>query len=67
MSSLAAAQADGYYHDPSWDPRKKKGKVNAVAAASKGSNQYEQRGVIRYGIIISTELTLIFNSFKWRL
>ncbi len=58
MSSLGAVQSDGYYHDPSWDPRKNKGKKNAVAAASRGSNQYEQKGIIRCGI---TELTSIFN------
>ncbi len=58
MSSLAAVQSDGYYRDPSWDPRKNEGKRNAVAAASRGSNQYEKYGVIRYDI---TELTLIFN------
>lgn len=41
MSSLAAAQADGYYHPPEWDPQK--GSLRKFTK-SKGSNQYEQKG-----------------------
>jgi hypothetical protein len=41
MSSLAAAQADGYYHPPEWDPQK--GSLRKFTK-SKGSNQYEQSG-----------------------
>ncbi|KAG5189226.1 hypothetical protein JKP88DRAFT_302381 [Tribonema minus] len=45
MSSLAAVQADGFYYPPTWEP--KHGSVSK-AAGSKGSNQYEQYGVIRF-------------------
>jgi hypothetical protein len=45
MSSLAAVQADGYYYPPGWEPSQ--GSVSK-AAGSKGANQYEQNGVIRF-------------------
>jgi len=41
MSSLAAAQADGYYFPPEWSPDK--GSLKKFTG-SKGANQYEQRG-----------------------
>lgn len=41
MSSLAAAQADGYYNPPEWDPRK--GSLKKFTGA-KGHNQYLQKG-----------------------
>ena len=45
MSSVAAVQADGYYHAPDWDPQKESRRKHHK---SKGSNQYEQYGVIRF-------------------
>jgi coiled-coil domain-containing protein 130 len=45
MSSLAAVQADGYYYPPGWEPSQ--GSVSK-AAGSRGANQYEQNGVIRF-------------------
>jgi len=45
MSSLAAVQADGFYYPPTWDPSQ--GSVSK-AAGSKGANQYEQYGIIRF-------------------
>ena len=45
MSALAAVQADGYYHPPDWDPRKESRKKYQK---SRGSNQYEKYGVIRF-------------------
>eukprot|EP00937_MAST-01D_sp_MAST-1D-sp2_P004621 g4621.t1 len=45
MSSLAASQADGYYHPPSWDPRRQS---RRAMSNSKGSNQWEQRGLVRF-------------------
>ncbi|CAN0109319.1 unnamed protein product [Phaeothamnion confervicola] len=45
MSSLAATQADGFYHPPDWDPQKES---LTKFVGSKGSNQYEQYGVIRF-------------------
>jgi hypothetical protein len=45
MSSLAAAQADGFYHPPEWNPRKESRKK---FGNHKGHNQYEQSGVIRF-------------------
>uniref|UniRef100_A0A7S3PEB4 Coiled-coil domain-containing protein 130 n=1 Tax=Aplanochytrium stocchinoi TaxID=215587 RepID=A0A7S3PEB4_9STRA len=46
MSSLAAAQADGFYHPPEYDPRRHGGlsKYNG----STGSNQWEKRGIVRF-------------------
>eukprot|EP01084_Bolivina_argentea_P181733 313823_1 len=45
MSSLAAARADNFYNPPDWDPSKiSRDKYQN----SKGSNQYEQRGEIRF-------------------
>eukprot|EP01083_Nonionella_stella_P068038 180382_1 len=45
MSSLSAARADGFYNPPDWDPSKiSRDKYQG----SKGSNQYEQRGEIRF-------------------
>ena len=46
MSSLAAAQADGFYHPPDYDPRRH-GSVSKFAG-SKGSNQFQTHGVIRF-------------------
>lgn len=45
MSSLAAARADGFYHPPGWDPSKVS---RDKFQKSKGSNQYEQHGIIRF-------------------
>ena len=45
MSSLAASRADGYYHPPEWDPQKV---ARDKYQGSKGSNQWEQYGVIRF-------------------
>ena len=45
MSSLAASRADNFYHPPEWDPQKiSRDKYQG----SKGSNQWEQYGVIRF-------------------
>ncbi|ETO03714.1 hypothetical protein RFI_33688 [Reticulomyxa filosa] len=45
MSSLAAARADNFYNPPDWDP-------NQISRdkfqGSKGHNQYEQKGLIRF-------------------
>lgn len=45
MSSLAASRADGYYHPPEWDPQKV---GRDKYQGSKGANQWEQYGVIRF-------------------
>lgn len=45
MSSLAATQSDGYYYHP--DYRKEDGSISKFNG-SKGANQFEQRGVIRF-------------------
>eukprot|EP00936_MAST-01D_sp_MAST-1D-sp1_P001925 g1925.t1 len=45
MSSLAAVQADSLYHPPDWDPRKES---RRSFTKSKGSNQYEQYGLVRF-------------------
>jgi hypothetical protein len=45
MSSLAAAKADSFYHPPDWDPQKESRKK---FQKSKGSNQYETDGIIRF-------------------
>ena len=45
MSAIAAVQADGYYHPPDWDPQKESRRKHQK---SKGSNQYEKHGVIRF-------------------
>ena len=45
MSSLAASRADNFYHPPEWDPSKK---GRDKFQKSKGSNQYQQYGVIRF-------------------
>eukprot|EP01083_Nonionella_stella_P094908 266408_1 len=45
MSSLSAVRADGFYHPPDWDPSKiSRDKFQG----SKGANQYQQYGVIRF-------------------
>lgn len=47
MSSLAAARADNFYNPPDWDPSTiSRDKYQG----SKGSNQYEQRGEIRFEV-----------------
>jgi hypothetical protein len=45
MSSVAAVQADGYYYPPTYEPAQ--GSVSK-AFGSKGSNQYQLHGVIRF-------------------
>ena len=45
MSSLAASRADNFYHPPDWDPQKIS---RDRYQGSKGSNQWEQFGVIRF-------------------
>eukprot|EP00656_Telonema_subtile_P053526 TRINITY_DN7783_c0_g1_i2.p1 TRINITY_DN7783_c0_g1~~TRINITY_DN7783_c0_g1_i2.p1 ORF type:complete len:190 (+),score=48.78 TRINITY_DN7783_c0_g1_i2:102-671(+) len=45
MSSLAAARADNFYHPPDWDPQKVS---RDKFQGSRGSNQYEQKGIIRF-------------------
>lgn len=44
MSSLAAAQADGYYRPPDWDGKASLNKITG----SKGHNQFTQKGVVRF-------------------
>ena len=46
MSALQATQADGYYNPPDWNPRKDGSREKFHR--SKGKNQYEQKGVIRF-------------------
>lgn len=46
MSSLAASRSDNFYYPPGWDPRS--GKSLSKLAGSKGKNQYEKYGVIRF-------------------
>jgi coiled-coil domain-containing protein 130 len=49
MSSLAATQADGYYLPPEYyDSGTYKKKSKNAFAKSKGHNQYEQSGVVRF-------------------
>eukprot|EP01047_Picozoa_sp_COSAG01_P038825 COSAG01_NODE_3170_length_6472_cov_2.238820_4_plen_313_part_00 len=45
MSSLAASRADNFYHPPEWDPQKI---GRDRYQGSKGSNQWEKYGVIRF-------------------
>eukprot|EP00924_Labyrinthula_sp_SR-Ha-C_P006710 maker-scaffold_29-snap-gene-2.7-mRNA-1 protein AED:0.11 eAED:0.11 QI:93/1/1/1/1/1/2/995/281 len=45
MSSLAAVQADGFYHPPNYDPRKH-GSLSRFHG-SRGHNQFMKRGVVR--------------------
>ena len=45
MSSLAAARADNFYFPPEWRPEM--GGISKFQG-SKGANQYEQYGIIRY-------------------
>jgi len=45
MSTLAAARADNFYYPPEWTPDK--GGISKFAG-SKGKNQYEQFGIIRF-------------------
>jgi len=49
MSSLAASRADNFYHDPNWDPSKESRKK---FQGSKGHNQYETDGIIRFELPI---------------
>mmetsp|Transcript_8296 Transcript_8296/g.9483 ORF Transcript_8296/g.9483 Transcript_8296/m.9483 type:complete len:285 (+) Transcript_8296:208-1062(+) len=46
MSSLAAAQADGFYHPPEYDPRRH-GSLSKFNGST-GSNQWEKRGIVRF-------------------
>ena len=46
MSALQATQADGYYNPPDWNPRDHGSREKYHR--SKGKNQYEQKGVIRF-------------------
>eukprot|EP00948_MAST-09A_sp_MAST-9A-sp1_P001946 g1946.t1 len=51
MSSLSATQADGYYHPPSYNPRKHKSLKQFHGdrvAGAKHANQYLARGVVRF-------------------
>ena len=45
MSSLAAARADNFYYPPEWEPQM--GGISKFQG-SKGKNQYEQHGIIRF-------------------
>eukprot|EP01038_Epipyxis_sp_PR26KG_P008922 gene8922-12032_t len=45
MSSLAASRADNFYFPPEWRPEF--GGISKFAG-SKGANQYEQKGIIRF-------------------
>ena len=45
MSSLAASRADNFYYPPGWEPSK--GSISKFQG-SKGANQYEQYGIIRF-------------------
>jgi coiled-coil domain-containing protein 130 len=45
MSSLAAARADNFYYPPEWTPQM--GGISKFQG-SKGKNQYEQHGIIRF-------------------
>lgn len=45
MSSLAASRADNFYYPPEWTPDK--GSISKFQG-SKGKNQYEQLGIIRF-------------------
>eukprot|EP00628_Pelagophyceae_sp_CCMP2097_P030829 CAMPEP_0184195396 /NCGR_PEP_ID=MMETSP0976-20121227/4976_1 /TAXON_ID=483370 /ORGANISM="non described non described, Strain CCMP2097" /LENGTH=283 /DNA_ID=CAMNT_0026499835 /DNA_START=364 /DNA_END=1212 /DNA_ORIENTATION=- len=46
MSSLAAARADNFYYPPDWDPSKES--LSQHTGDTKGRNQFEQLGVIRF-------------------
>jgi len=46
MSSLSATQADSFYYPPGWDPSRES--LNAHTGHTKGRNQYEQKGLIRF-------------------
>jgi coiled-coil domain-containing protein 130 len=46
MSSLSAARADNFYHPPEWDPRTDGSRKKFQK--SKGSNQWEQKGLVRF-------------------
>eukprot|EP01035_Chromulina_nebulosa_P018465 gene18465-24175_t len=45
MSSLAASRADNFYYPPDWRPEL--GSISKFQG-SKGANQYEQKGIIRF-------------------
>lgn len=45
MSSLAASRADNFYYPPEWEPSM--GSISKFQG-SKGKNQYEQHGIIRF-------------------
>ncbi len=46
MSTLSAARADNFYYPPGWDPSKES--LNQHTGHTKGRNQYEQKGLIRF-------------------
>jgi len=48
MSALQAVQADGFYNPPDWDPTKI---GRDQYQRSKGKNQYETKGVIRFELM----------------
>jgi coiled-coil domain-containing protein 130 len=48
MSALQAVQADGFYNPPDWDPTKI---GRDQFQRSKGKNQYEQKGLIRFELM----------------
>jgi coiled-coil domain-containing protein 130 len=47
MSSLAAAQADSFYFPPEYDGRKHGGLSKFNNPNYKGSNQWQQAGIVR--------------------
>eukprot|EP00980_Cylindrotheca_fusiformis_P020744 scaffold7745_cov103-Cylindrotheca_fusiformis.AAC.5 len=61
MSSLAATQADGYYLPPEYyDSGTYKKKSKNQFAKSKGHNQYEKSGVVRYkGVCLSCKQSIM--------
>ena len=46
MSTLSAARADNFYFPPNWDPSKTS--LSEHTGHTKGRNQYEQKGLIRF-------------------
>ena len=46
MSTLSAARADNFYYPPGWDPGKES--LSVHTGDTKGRNQYEQLGLIRF-------------------
>jgi len=46
MSTLSAARADNFYYPPNWDPSKES--LSQHTGDTKGRNQYEQKGLIRF-------------------